>query len=156
MTAYTPEKLAEIIEDHRKWRLGLDGGNRADLAGAKLTWAELNGANLTRANLNGVDLTGARLNGAKLNGEIITIAPVIINGLTWIVTIGDTRMKIGCQLHTIKKWKQFKDSTINQMDAGAIKFWEIWKEPLLAMCDAHTSLIPVKTEEESTCATTGI
>jgi len=189
MDTQNMEKLAEMIEDHRRWLRGLEGGNRANLTKANLTGAYLNGAYLTRAELTGADLTRADLNGAELSGaeltgayltradlnganltgaylsganlaganlagaelnkEIITIAPVTVSGLRWPITIGDKMMKIGCQTHPISKWKSFKDSYIARMDDGAVKFWEIWKELLLAMCDAHTSLIPVKTEEES-------
>ncbi len=39
----TPEKLKEILEEHRKWRLG-EGGSRANLAGANLDGAYLDRA----------------------------------------------------------------------------------------------------------------
>ena len=58
----TAEKLAEILENHKKW-LADDGGCRADLSGA-----DLRGANLRRANLNGEDLSWADLRGANLSG----------------------------------------------------------------------------------------
>ena len=42
-----------ILEKHRKWLRGEDGGERANLYGADLSEANLSGANLSRANLSG-------------------------------------------------------------------------------------------------------
>jgi uncharacterized protein YjbI with pentapeptide repeats len=50
------EQLQEILELHRKWWDGEDGGVRANLAGANLA-----GANLARANLRGANLRDANL-----------------------------------------------------------------------------------------------
>lgn len=50
----TAEKLAEILENHKKW-LADDGGCRANLSGANLS-----GADLSRADLSGANLSGAK------------------------------------------------------------------------------------------------
>ena len=73
----TAEKLADILENHRKWMRN-EGGCRADLSGANLRWAnlsgadlsgaDLSGANLSRADLSGADLSRANLSGADLSG----------------------------------------------------------------------------------------
>ena len=63
----TAEKLAEILENHRKWMRN-EGGCWANLSGANLSGANLSGANLSRANLSGADLSGANLSGADLSG----------------------------------------------------------------------------------------
>ena len=78
----TAEKLAEILENHKKWIMN-DGGcradlsgadlsgadlSRADLSGADLSWANLSRANLSRADLSGADLSWAYLSGANLSG----------------------------------------------------------------------------------------
>jgi hypothetical protein len=100
--------ISEILELHRKWLNGIDGGKRADLiwanlTGADLIWADLHGANLhganlteanltranltganlteanlTRANLTGANLTGANLTGANLTGANLTGANLTI------------------------------------------------------------------------------
>ena len=62
----TAEKLAEILENHKKW-LADDGGCRAHLSGAHLSRANLSGAHLSWANLSGADLSGANLSGANLS-----------------------------------------------------------------------------------------
>jgi hypothetical protein len=64
----TPEKLAEILDNHGKWTRGEVGGARAYLAGANLARAYLAGANLARANLAGAYLAGACLARAYLAG----------------------------------------------------------------------------------------
>jgi hypothetical protein len=53
--------IPRILELHRAWATGEDGGRRADLSGA-----DLSGANLSRADLSGANLSGAALSGADL------------------------------------------------------------------------------------------
>lgn len=53
------KKLIEIIKRHKKWILGEEGGECADLRGADLRGADLRGADLRWANLSGADLSGA-------------------------------------------------------------------------------------------------
>ena len=55
------KELKQILEDHLKWINDEEGGKRANLTGADLTWANLPRANLTEANLTGADLTLANL-----------------------------------------------------------------------------------------------
>ena len=67
-----------ILEKHRKWLRGEDGGERAnlsraylygaDLSGANLSGTNLSGTNLSRTNLSGADLSGANLSGTNLSG----------------------------------------------------------------------------------------
>ena len=45
------DELRAILEKHKKWLFGEDGGCRADLRGADLRHADLRGANLCGANL---------------------------------------------------------------------------------------------------------
>lgn len=68
----TAEKLADILENHRKWMRN-EGGCRAnlsgaDLSGADLSWANLSWANLSRAHLSWANLSGANLSRANLSG----------------------------------------------------------------------------------------
>ena len=60
-------KLKEILEKHKKWLCGEEGGEKADLIGADLSYANLNGANLSCADLSRADLSYANLNGANLS-----------------------------------------------------------------------------------------
>ena len=66
-------KLKEILEKHKMWLNDEEGGEKADLSGADLRWANLSGADLReadlyRANLSGADLSGADLRVADLKG----------------------------------------------------------------------------------------
>ena len=62
----TATELKEILEKHKKWLNGEDGGERADLSDTNLRDADLRGANLRGANLSGANLSGANLCYANL------------------------------------------------------------------------------------------
>ena len=72
----TQEELQTILEKHKKWLNNVPGGERANLAGANLKYANLEdadleyanlaGANLGYANLEDADLASASLRGANL------------------------------------------------------------------------------------------
>ncbi len=61
------EELQEILDAHKKWINGKDGGARANLRGADLRGADLREANLRGADLGGADLREANLRGADLD-----------------------------------------------------------------------------------------
>ena len=65
------DRLTAILEAHRKWLYGEDGGARADLRGADLRGADLRGADLHGANLDGANLVGANLRNANLRGATL-------------------------------------------------------------------------------------
>lgn len=62
------EELNSILELHRKWIYGEEGGKRANLRGADLSGANLSCANLSCADLSGANLYGANLSRANLYG----------------------------------------------------------------------------------------
>jgi uncharacterized protein YjbI with pentapeptide repeats len=62
------EELKKVLELHNKWLNGEDGGEKANLKGAKIVEANLEGANLESARLIGANLEGANLRGADLKG----------------------------------------------------------------------------------------
>lgn len=64
----TQAELSKILEKHRKWLVGEDGGEYASLSGANLSGADLRGADLRYAYLRGADLSRADLRGADLRG----------------------------------------------------------------------------------------
>lgn len=51
--------------------------------------------------------------------------------------IFDTHLKIGCELHSIKKWHNFDSDTIQKMDREVLVFWEKSKEFILNFCKAN-------------------
>ena len=64
----SPEQLKEILDNHKMWLAGKEGGKRANLIDANLEGADLRGADLRGADLSGADLRGADLSGANLSG----------------------------------------------------------------------------------------
>ena len=80
----TQEKMdiTEALQRHKKWLDDIEGGERANLAGANLAGANLAGANLARANLAGACLAGANLIGADLTGANLTLANLALANLT--------------------------------------------------------------------------
>ncbi|WP_374572610.1 pentapeptide repeat-containing protein [Acinetobacter sp.] len=113
----------------------------ANLLGANLRDADLLGANLLGANLRDADLRGANLRDADLRGADLRgakNAPMIITGLRWPVHISGTGiMRIGCQEHSIERWKGFSDELISRMDGDALEFWNQHKVMLLGNCDLY-------------------
>jgi hypothetical protein len=92
----------------------LDGAslNGASLDGASLDGASLNGASLhwaslDRASLDGASLDGASLDGASLNGASgITLPIITISGSMHTVCYYNGKIRIGCENHTVAKWKK--------------------------------------------------
>jgi len=62
----TKQDIDKIIALHKKWLVGDEDGERADLRSANLRRADLSGANLRRADLVDADLSGADLSGADI------------------------------------------------------------------------------------------
>ena len=79
----TAEKLAEILENHKKW-LADDGGCRANLSGADLSRANLSWANLSRANLSWADLSRADLSWADLSGADLSRAKGLLDTVNYM------------------------------------------------------------------------
>ena len=116
---------------------------KANLREANLREANLRGANLRGANLREVDLYGANLREADLreaiiDGEIVSKNPIHITyGLKYAALITDGYMRLGCKRYKHSEWAEFSDEQISEMDDGALEFWNQWKKPILAMCEAH-------------------
>ena len=68
------EELQEILDAHKKWINGEDGGVRADLSGANLSGADLRRADLRRADLSEANLRRADLRRADLKGADLSEA----------------------------------------------------------------------------------
>ena len=128
----------------------------ANLRGANLRDANLQDANLRDADLRDADLQGANLRGADLQCADLRDAdlrdakhaPLVINGLRWMVYISGTgMMRIGCQEHSIEDWKGFSDELISRMDSYALEFWNQHKAMLLGICDTYKHAEEAEKEE---------
>ena len=73
-TKMTRNELDKILDAHKKWLRGEEGGGRADLSDADLSDADLSGANLSYANLSYANLSGAGLSDADLSGANLSYA----------------------------------------------------------------------------------
>jgi hypothetical protein len=67
MRTLTKEQLAEILQKHKMWVDGEEGGERADLRGTNLRSADLRCTNLRYADLRSADLRSADLHYANLS-----------------------------------------------------------------------------------------
>jgi len=75
------EDLQAKLAAHKNWLNNKEGGQRADLQGADLRWANLQGANLQGADLRWANLQGANLRWANLKGANLRWAN--LKGITW-------------------------------------------------------------------------
>jgi len=66
------DELNVILQKHKDWLDGAEGGKRADLQRAGLRHADLRHANLRGADLTGADLRHADLRGANLRSANLT------------------------------------------------------------------------------------
>ena len=159
LKVYTADELKEILELHKKWINGEDGGIRASLERANLNGASLDGANLERANLNRASLYGADLNGADLNGANLDGAD--LNGVLgnlkhlkaiqcekYYVTYTSKVIQIGCQRHTIEEWQNFNNEKIKDMDNGALEWWTKWKTVIFQIIEMSPAEPTGYVEEE--------
>ena len=64
----TYEQLKEILEKHKIWLEGGEGGSRANMSRANLRGANLRGADLSDADLSDANLSYANLSYADLRG----------------------------------------------------------------------------------------
>ena len=130
---FTCELTAEVAAQSCSLRLGFAVKaavkSGADLRGADLSDANLSGANLRDANLRGADLSGADLFDEKITKPVTQLLTEI-----WPVIIGETKIEIGCQLHTIAEWQSFDDGTIAGMSRSALAWWRVWKSPIMEIC----------------------
>ena len=124
----------------------------SDLRGSDLSCSDLSYSNLSYSNLRGSDLSCSdlsysNLRGFDLSGSILSCSngkrikikktPLQILGLQWPVIIFDFHMKIGCEFHSIKRWDEFNNDSINYMGSNALEFWKQNKSAIMTFCEAN-------------------
>ena len=122
--------------------------SEANLSGANLYRANLSEANLSGANLYRANLSGANLYRANLYRANLSEANILCQGDMKVIftlqlekwRIGFTKdfMKIGCQSHSIEKWRNFTDEELKKMDAGALDWWKKWKDFIFKAIELST------------------
>ena len=141
----TQKELNVILEKHKKWLKGEEGGERAylsesylsgaylrgadlsgaDLRGAFLSKVDLSGANLSEADLSGADLRGANLSEADLSGANLRGAYLSGANLSKVHLNEKEKNRLGLILdEPMKGWKKCKDGRIVELliPKGAIVF----------------------------------
>ena len=117
---------------------GIESGLRMRYALEKATSADAN-------------LAGAYLAGARWQDITISKPPIQLFGLYWSVTILDSHMQIGCELHSLAEWAAFDDARIAQMDGrNSLRFWRAHKDALLALAESseRRSVLVVAVDDE--------
>ena len=109
----------------------------ADLSGTNLRGADLSGTNLSGTNLSWADLRGADLRGANLSDADLRGANLkVYQAGEWISYITPSHIRIGCQFHETKKWREFSDSEIDAMNRNALAYWKENKAIVLSIAES--------------------
>ena len=110
MRTFTEKELAEVIRKHHLWLSGAAAGC------ADLSFADLGGADLSFAKLSGAAAGNNREIKTLQLGEYYTV-------------ITSEKIAVGCQAHTLDKWKAFSDRDILEMDGkDGLAWWKQWRD----------------------------
>lgn len=110
----------------------------ADFEDADLEDADLEDAKLLCVDFRGTDLQGAKLQGADFQyaiGDMEYIKSMQFD--TWHITYTSTHLSIGCQLHPIDDWKDWKNKSgwISTMSGSASDWAEKYLDLVLQIID---------------------
>ena len=92
----TQEELNVILDKHKMWLSGKEGGEKADLRGADLREANLRGASLNEADLRRADLRGVRLSEANLSEANLSRANLDYS--SWPLWCGSLDVKVDARI----------------------------------------------------------
>lgn len=92
----TQEELNVILDKHKRWLSGKEGGEKANLRGANLSGTDLDGADLDGADLDGVDLSGTYLSGTYLRGAYLRGANLDYS--CWPLWCGSLDVKVDARI----------------------------------------------------------
>lgn len=98
----------------------------ANFKGAGLYTADFSGANLTDSVLTGVDLRFVRGNGLEIKS---------MNVDKWIIVWTSDVLAIGCQQHSIEKWRKASNRWITTLDIDALKWWKKYRDFVFSAID---------------------
>ena len=139
------ENIQELLDLHKKWLSDCPTGKKLDLSGTNLSGANLSGTNLKFANLKFANLSGANLSGANLKFANLSDADLRycigntreVKSLqigTYLISYTKDILNIGCQSHTLDKWKNFLDDDILYMDGErALEWWRLNKDIIITL-----------------------
>jgi hypothetical protein len=115
----------------------------ADMRGANMRDANMSGADMRGANMSDADMRGANMSGADMRGANMSDADILCMGNMreirtmqigkWAIGYTATDMQIGCQRHSIDKWRKWNTGAgrkwVAQMDPFAME----WADRNLAL-----------------------
>lgn len=105
----------------------------SNFSGTRLHDADFRDADLTNADFSSADLRGAELRGAnlrniKLNSTIGNLNEIRSLQLDrYDVCFTSEILAIGCEQHSIERWKSFTYDDIKSMDRKTNEWWANWK-----------------------------
>jgi len=101
----------------------------ADFREADFSWADFREADFSWANFRGADFREADFREASYQyctGNAKELKSMQLN--RYLIVFNKHFLAIGCQQHSIKKWKNFTDDEIDSLDNGALEWWNKWKD----------------------------
>ena len=111
----------------------------ANFRWADFRWADFSEANFSEANFIEADFRGADFSEANFReadfrgdsyqyciGNMREIKSMQLD--TYLIVFNKHFLAIGCQQHSIEKWKNFTDDEIENLDNGALEWWNKWKD----------------------------
>jgi hypothetical protein len=110
----------------------------ADMSGANMRGANMRGANMSHADMSDADMSGANMIHADMSGANILCMGNMREIRTmqigkWAIGYTATDMQIGCQRHSIDKWRKWNTGAgrkwVAQMDPAAME----WADRNLAL-----------------------
>ena len=80
---------------------------------------------------------------AQVSGDAMVYGDANVYGKNIVslldnVTITDKVKKIGCEFHSIDEWASFSDVEIENMDYGALNWWNDHKELIIGLAKANS------------------
>lgn len=123
--------------------------SNVDLSHARLIGADLRSARLSNVDLIHADLIGADLSHARLIGVDLRGADLLCTGNMreiktlqierWRVAYTSDTLQIGCQTHSIEKWRKWNTATgrkwIDNMDDKALAWADRYLDLILQIID---------------------
>ena len=150
------QEIKEAIRLHELWIKGDESGVKANLSNANLEYANLEYANLRYANLSNANLEYANLRYANLRNANLRYANLSKANLlafgnmrelrtmqidTWQIGYTHDTLQVGCQRHTIEKWRRWDTPAgrkwVSSMDSRAEEWAVRNLALLLALIDAN-------------------
>ena len=106
----------------------------ADFRGANFRGASFRGASFSYADFRGANFIDADFRGANFKrasyqyciGNMKELKSMQLD--TYLIVFNKHFLAIGCQQHSIEKWKKFTDEEIENLDYYALEWWNKWRD----------------------------